>query len=195
MIDFKNLRTKGAKHSTTPISKRESILHSYYCEYTQMTLESGFDPSIFMSATLTEANTRRPPLPAGVHLLGTIGEPKFRQTKGTKETNAGETYTWLDLPIDIELAQNPAIQQQLGGLEKVTLTYSVRIDIAPSGGFDMSVGKNNGLRQIREAVGMNTAGQPFAIPMLQGRSVLCKISNRPYQGEVFDGVDSIARPG
>lgn len=155
---------------------------------------SGFDPSVFMSATLTEPSVRRPPLPAGIVLRGTIGEPKFRQTQGTKETNRDETYTWLDLPMEIDLpSQNPSLAQQIG-TDKVTLTWSCRIDLAEGGrGFDMAVGKNTGLRQVREAVDLNKPGDTFAIPMLQGRVVLCKISNRPYQGEVFDGVDSLAR--
>jgi len=37
---------------------------------------SGFDPTVFLGATMTEANTRRPPIPAGSVLVGTFGEPK-----------------------------------------------------------------------------------------------------------------------
>jgi hypothetical protein len=159
-----------------------------------MTELSGFDPSLFMSATLTEPSVRRPPLPAGIVLRGTIGEPKFRQTQGTKDSNRGETYTWLDLPIEIDLpSQNPALATQIG-TDKVTLTHSFRIDLAEGGkGFDMAVGKNSGLRQLREALDLNKPGDTFSIPMTQGRVVLAKISNRPYQGDVFDGIDSIAR--
>jgi len=47
--------------------------------------DSQFDSSTFLDATTTEANERRPPIPAGKVLLGIIGEPNIRQTEGKKE--------------------------------------------------------------------------------------------------------------
>jgi hypothetical protein len=153
---------------------------------------SSFDPTVFLDATTTDAFTRRPPLPANAEFIGMIGEPKTRQTKGTKETNKDEIYTWLDLPITIDLNAYPQVHSSLN-VDQVTLTYGVRLDITPSGTLDGSTGKNGGLRQLRDALGMNVAGQAFNIRMMQGRQIRVKISHRTYQGDVFDQIDSVAK--
>lgn len=154
---------------------------------------SGFDPSAFLGATMTEANTRRPPIPAGTALPGTLGEPKMRQTEGTKDTNRGVIYTFLEIPVELDLTSNSAVRQRVGQ-DKVTLIWSTSVDLTPTG-FDMSAGKNNGLRQLREALGMNQPGAPFNLLMVQGRPVLAMIKNEPYQGEVYDKIASLASVG
>lgn len=157
-------------------------------------LKQSFDPDTFLGATLTEANVKRPPIPGGLDFLGTIGAPKIRQTEGKKEAVLGQTFTWLDLPIELDLSTNPQVAQQVG-VDKVTLTWSTRLDTTEQGGFDMASGKNNGLRQLREALNLNQAGQPFSLLMVQGRVVRCKIKNEPYEGEVYDRIASLARAG
>ena len=155
---------------------------------------SGYDPSIFLGATLTQANTRRPPIPGGTVLRGTLGKPATRQTTGTKETNQGVVYTWVDIPVELDLTQKTDVQEHVGQ-DKVVLTHSFRLDIltgGPGKGMDMSPGKNNGLRQLREAVDMNQDGQPFQMYAVEGRQVLASIKNDPYQGEVYDKIASIA---
>lgn len=152
---------------------------------------SGFDPNAFLGATLTEANTRRPPIPAGLAFPGTLGAPTTRQSEGKKESNLGKLYTWVDIPVEVDLTGNQQVRDHVGQ-DKVTLRYSFGLDFSPAGGLDMSPGKNNGLRILRDAVRMNQPGQPFQIQMVQGRQVLVRIGNRPYQGEVYDEIDSIA---
>jgi hypothetical protein len=153
---------------------------------------SGFDPNTFLGATLTEANTRRPPIPGGLSFPGTLGTPVSRTTEGKKESNLGKVYTFVDIPVEVDLTTNPSVRD-LVGQDKVNLRYSFSLDISSSGVLDMAPGKNNGLRQLREALNMNTQGQPFNLMMVPGRQLLCKIGNRPYQGEVYDEIDSIAR--
>lgn len=161
-------------------------------------MSGNFDPSVFMSATTTEANTRRPPIPAGTVLVGTIGEPKWSQSEGKQEKNLGVVYTWLELPIELDLTQNPTVLARVfgdGASEgKVTLVWKTSIDVAKDGqGFDMGTGKNNGLRQLRTALDMNTPGQPFSVPMVQGRPVRVVIGARTYEGEVYDQINSLAK--
>jgi hypothetical protein len=173
---------------------RMSAINSFYTEYTTMNDQvSGYDPSIFLGATLTQANTRRPPIPGGTVLRGTLGKPATRQTTGTKETNQGVVYTWVDIPVELDLTQKPDVQQHVGQ-DKVVLTHSFRLDILPppAKGLDMSPGKNNGLRQLREAVDMNQDGAPFQMYAVEGRTILAAIKNDPYQGEVYDKIASIA---
>lgn len=155
-------------------------------------MNSAFDPASFLDATTTEALTRRPPIPAGTELLGIIGEPKPRQSPGKKDPT--QVYTFLDLPIEFDLSQNPAVQAQIGQ-PKVTLTYGFMIDVTASGALDTSAGKNGRLRQLREALGMNAPGQPFSPRMLQGRQIRAKIGHRVDErdNEVYDQVDGVAK--
>jgi len=157
-------------------------------------MTSAFDPNQFLGAVLTSANTRRQPIPAGTNLPGTLGTPSTRQTEGKKESNQGVVYTWVDIPIEVDLTGNPPVRT-LVGQDHVQLRYSFRLDVSPSGGIDLSPGKNNGLRILREAVGMNKDGESFSLLGVGGRQVLCSIGNRPYQGEIFDEIASIARLG
>lgn len=156
-------------------------------------MNSAFDPSSFLDTTTTDALTRRPPIPAGKELLGIIGEPKPRQSQGKKDPNA--TYTFLDLPVEFDLAsQDPNLAAQIGQ-DKVTLTYGFMIDITASGGLDTSAGKNGRLRQLREALSMNVPGQTFNPRMLQGRQARFKISHRVNEmdGEIYDQIDGVAK--
>lgn len=155
---------------------------------------SGFDPSILLGATLTDANVRRPAIPAGLSFPGTLGIPTTRNTEGKKESNLGQVYTWVDIPIEVDVTSNPQVREAQNQ-DKVGLRYSFRLDLLASGGMDMSPGKNNGLRILRDALGMNEPGKPFNLLMITGRQVLCRISNRPYQGEVYDEVEGIAKLG
>lgn len=155
---------------------------------------SGFDPNTFLGATLTEANTRRPPIPAGLSFPGTLGAPTTRQVEGKKESTMGRVFVFVDIPVEVDITSNTQVHS-LVGADKVTLRYSFGLDVTSSGGLDMSPGKNNGLRILRDALGMNEPGKPFNILMVAGRQVLCMIGNRPYQGEVYDEISSIARIG
>lgn len=158
-----------------------------------MTDQSGYDPNIFLGATLSEANVRRPAIPAGTNLPGTLGKPTMRQTEGKKDSNQGVIYTFCEIPVEVDLTTNQAIRE-LVGMDKVTLTYSFGVDLTPQG-FDMASGKNNGLRQLREALDQNKPGDQFVLLAVEGRRVLAKIKNDPYQGEVFDKIAAVARLG
>jgi hypothetical protein len=152
-----------------------------------------FDPSVFLQATMTESLVRRPPIPAGTVLQGTLGAPEMRQSQGKQDPS--KTYTFLDIPVEIDLTSNPAIRQHVGQ-DKVQLRWSCGVDLGPSG-FDFSPGKNNGLRQLREALDLNKPGDNFSILMAQGRRVSVTIKNRPGApgtDEVYDEVGAIARP-
>ena len=155
--------------------------------------DSQFDATTFLDATTTEANERRPPIPAGKILTGIIGEPNIRQTEGKKEKTLGQTFTWLDLPIVFDLNQDPEVRSVVGQ-DQVTLRFSTGLETTANGALDNSKGKNNGLRVLRDALGMNVPGQPFSIRMMQGKPVRCKIGSRPYQGEVYDEIDSLVKP-
>lgn len=157
------------------------------------TTPGGFDPSVLLGATMTEANTRRPPIPAGTVLIGTLGEVAFRQVEGKQEKTFGQTFTFARIPVELDLTPRPDLVTQIGQ-EKVSVRYEFGVDLLPGGaGFDMAKGKNNGLRQLREALGMNVQGQPFNFSMIVGRQVRAMIKNRAGQdNEAYDEVGSVA---
>jgi len=59
--------------------------------------------------------------------------------------------------------------------------------------IDWSVGKNNRLRRLREALGMNVPGQTFSMRAMQGRMVRVKIKHVPYEGDILDDIDSVSK--
>lgn len=156
---------------------------------------SNFDADTFLSGTTTDALTRRPPIPAGTEMIGIIGEPKSRQNAGKKESTLGQVFTSLDLPIELDLNQVPGLKELIGQ-DKVTLNYGFLIDLNAAGtALDTSPGKNGRLRQLRETLGMNKAGEPFNIRMLQGRQLRVKIGHRvnDQDGEIYDQIDGVAK--
>jgi hypothetical protein len=155
--------------------------------------DSAFDPDAFLNSSTAEASLRRPPLPAGDY-LGVLGAPKFRQTQGKKDPTL--TYTWLDIPVKIDIGSNPSAVNFASehGITETTLTYSGRVDQSESGGIDYGKGKSPGLRQAREATGLNIAGQSFSPLMLEGRQVRVKVKHETWEGELMDRVDAIAKP-
>jgi hypothetical protein len=149
---------------------------------------SNFDPSTFLDATITEPSTKRLPLPAGRDFVGVIGEVKMRTWQGkTDPTKSGIV---ADVPITIDLSAYPDVAI---GTPQVTLTDGVMLDLTEGGMIDTSPGKNGKLRRYREALNMNEAGKPFSFRAMQGRTIRVKIKHEPYEGEVYDKVDSVAK--
>lgn len=160
-------------------------------------MTSPFDPATFLNQRTSDEFTKRPPLPAGLEILGVIGtELKTRQN--TNKEDPSIVYNWLDIPIKLDLTSSPGIpskiREALG--DSLTLTHGIRIDFTPSGALDTSPGKNGGLRQYREATKLTKEHgvKDFGISDLCGRIVKAKISHREYQGDVFDQIQSVTRP-
>lgn len=151
-------------------------------------MTSAFDPQMFLDATTTEALQRRPPLPAGMDFTATLGEPKARS--GEKD---GKAWNAIDFPVEIDLNAYPDVKKALGGVEKAVLKFGFVLDLTEGGMMDWSVGKNNKLRRLREALGMNIPGQTFSMRAMQGRMVKVKIKHVPYEGEVLDDIDSVSK--
>lgn len=149
---------------------------------------SNFDPSTFLDATITEASTKRSPLPAGRDFTAIVGEVKARTWQGKADpTKSGIV---MDVPLEIDLSAYPDVQI---GASKVTLTDGIMLDLTESGMIDTSPGKNGKLRRYREALNMNKPGEPFSFRAMQGRTIKVKISHRTYEGDIFDQVESVAK--
>lgn len=156
--------------------------------------DSTFDPSAFLDATTTEALTRRPPIPAGVVLQGIITGAEARSWSSNKPEAKVKSGIAVDLKIEIDLNSYPDVKAAVGGVDKVTMTPGIMLDMKEDGkSIDWSTGKNGNLRRYREALGMNNPGEPFSIRQMVGRAILVKIKHRTYEGEFYDEVDSVAK--
>jgi hypothetical protein len=154
-------------------------------------MTSQFDPESFLDSTTTEAATKRPPLPAGSTWTAEITELKSRSWTGKKDPS--QSGIAFDLTIKIDVSTNPDTVKALGGLTSVQIVDGIMADTTDAGGLDWAPGKNSKLRRYREALGMNTAGTPFSPRMMQGRMLKVKIKHDPYEGEIYDKIDSVAK--
>lgn len=158
-------------------------------------MNSAFDPTLYLDATISEPSVRRPPLPAGRELVGIVGEVKPRTWQSKDDpTKSGIA---VDIPVKIDLAAYPDLQQVVGATE-VTLTDGLILDVVPgSGAIDNAPGKNSKLRRWREALDLNKPGDTFSFRLMQGRMVKVKIGhridNRVTPPETYDQIDGVVR--
>jgi hypothetical protein len=150
-----------------------------------------FNPETFLDQPTEEAGTRRPPISSGLAFLGTIGEPKARANRGKNDPT--QTYVFCDVPITLDLTTAPSEVQRVG-VDKVTLRHSFILDLDSNGQLDWSPGKNRVLTSYREILNLNEKGRAFTVRMLTSRIVKAKIKHRTNEGEIYDEIDSVAKP-
>lgn len=150
-------------------------------------MSSQFDPSQFLDAQTTEAGVKRSPIPAGLVVQGLIKEIKAETW--SKKDDPSKNGMKFNVVVEVDLESYPDIKSIVGA-DKVTLNDSIMLDVKPTGEIDWAPGKNGKFRRYREALGLNTPGQPFSARMMEGRTLGVKISHREYQGEIFDQIDS-----
>ena len=149
-----------------------------------------FNSETFLNSESTEAlETRRICIPIDQQDTwpGVITEVKFRQAQGKKNPN--ETYYFMD--ISWELRVGPQILEAIAR-DKATVKQSLILDVNAAGtGLDFGKGKNIQLGRIREAVGQNKAGEPWAPNRLVGGVANVKIKHRVDGEDTYDEVDVI----
>jgi len=153
--------------------------------------ESLFDPQSFLDASTTEVLVKRPPIPAGTVLTGSIIKIAARPWTGRKDPTQGGIA--IDCTVEFDLNAAPPGVRQVVGIDKVNIVDGIMLDLTESGSIDYAPGKNNKLRKYREALGLNVAGASFSIRQMEGRMVLCKIKHDPYEGEIYDKIESVAK--
>lgn len=147
-----------------------------------------FDPNQFLDQQFVEANdTVATPVPEG-EFLAVVSEVKARSWQKKDDPSVGGLA--LDIQWDID-DQN--VKAALGR-DKVTTKQGVMLDLTDAGGLDMGKGKNIGLGRLREAVGLNTPGQPFAFSMLVGRMAKVQVKHRVDGDRIFAEVKAVLKP-
>jgi len=156
-----------------------------------------FDPNVFLDATISESNEKRPPLPVenpadsnGLY-TAVIGEIKPASGTISKGDRAGQPWLQMVIPLRIQV---PDMVQALGLPPELTITDRPMIDLTPQNTIDNAVGRNRGQRLYRDATGTNVKGQPFAWRHLQGKVVKVKIAHEDYQDSIVEKV-SMVLPG
>lgn len=148
---------------------------------------STFDPAQFLDATTTEVNdTKIIPCPVGEYLAQV---EKVQARPWSSKTDSTKSGVALDITWVIE----DESVRQLTGRDKVTSRQGIMLDMTETGGLDFSKGKNVALGRVREALGLNVAGQPFAPSMFVGRMAKVAVSHRTVEEDIFDEVKKVTK--
>lgn len=140
-----------------------------------------FDPTAFIDQTTEVASERRPPVPA-LDYNAIVKDLKSVawQSKDKIEEATGQLKSGLKFEIQLEV-DLPLETQEACKIKKLVLTDGVMLDLNESRtAIDYSIGKNNRLRQYREATNLNEPGKPFSPRMLVGRMVRVRVTHEEY---------------
>lgn len=144
-----------------------------------------FDPNTFLNTTYDEANdTKSVPCPAGEYLA--IADKVEIKTWSSKDGSSSGLK--LDVLWDI---QDENVKALLGR-DSVKVNQQQMLDLTETGALDLGKGKNIGLGRIREALDLNTPGQPFAFSMIQGRMAKVVVSHRTVGEDAYAEIKKIA---
>jgi hypothetical protein len=148
---------------------------------------STFDPSAFLNATITEANsTVTTPCPEGEFFAIIDGEPKINQWQSRDGSKSG-------LRLDLTWSTDDDAACSVTGRKPTKIRQGIMLDLTENGGLDMGRGKNVSLGRLREATGLNVPGQPFSFSMLQGKAAKVSVGHRIVEDRIYDEVKGVAK--
>ena len=145
-----------------------------------------FDPNTFLNTTFEEQNdTKAVPVPAGEYLA--LAEKVDVKTWSSKDGSS----SGIKLEIVWDILDDNV--KALLGRDSVKVTQQQMLDLTDTGALDMGKGKNIGLGRIREALNLNTPGQPFSFGMIQGRMAKANVTHRTSGEDIYSEIKKIAR--
>lgn len=145
-----------------------------------------FDPATFLNQEFNEAlDTKVVPCPAGEY-LGLAEKVEVKPWAAKDGSSSG-----LKLVILWDI-QDENVKSLLGR-DTVRVGQDQMLDLTETGQLDFGKGKNVGLGRIREALGLNTPGEPFSFGMIQGRLAKVKVSHRAVGEDMYAEVKAIAK--
>lgn len=130
-----------------------------------------FNPQDFLDASVTDAmDTKITPCPQGefTGVIEKILPEQWKNGDGTK-TGIKLSITWI--------VEDQGVKDFLQR-DTVTVRQQIFLDVSEDGRLETGPQKNVGLGRLREAVGLNVAGQPFTFSMLPGRMAKIVIKHR-----------------
>lgn len=146
-----------------------------------------FSPESFLDMQITESNdTKIVPIPVGEYMAA-VKDVKVRPWQSKNDpSKAG-------IALDIVWLIDDASVKEFLGREEVTAKQGIMLDMTEAGGLDVGKGKNVSLGRLREAVGLNTPGQPFSFTMLSGRAAKVKVEHRVDGDQIYSEIKAVAK--
>jgi hypothetical protein len=147
-----------------------------------------FNPDTFLGATTTEAlDTKVPRVPDGIW-KGQVKSLNFRTLEASADkgerTIMEVTWSILDESVKKET-----------GLPEPTVRQTIWLDLDAQGKLAAGAGKNVSIGRLREALGQNKPGKPWAPAHLVGgmAKVSVKSTVNKRDGETYSEVDKVAK--
>ena len=145
-----------------------------------------FDPETFLNTTYDEAlDTKVTPCPVGEY-LGLAEKVEIKPWAARDGSSSGLKCVIL---WDI---QDENVKALLGR-DTIRVPQDQMLDLTETGALDFGKGKNVGLGRIREALGLNVPGKPFAFSMIQGQMAKVKVSHRSNGEDLYGEIKAIAK--
>jgi hypothetical protein len=162
-----------------------------------MSQASAFDPKLFLDASVSETNERRPPLPAenpyspdGTY-TSIMSEPTA--DTGTIEKGDRKGEPWLSMAVQHRIEVPQQMQDAMKLQPVVVITDRVFIDLTPQKTIDNSPGRNRRQRLYREALDLNKPGDVWNWRKVAGQAVKIKVEHEMYNGEAQDRIGALLR--
>lgn len=154
-----------------------------------------FNPELFMSQTVEEANsTEILQVPEGEYLA--VSDPVTVQSLRSFDVKRGPNAGSKGHAVDIQWTINDedkTLSTFLGRTPRIK--QSIMLEIAPDGTLAMGKGQNADLGRTREALNQNTSGRPWSFSMLGGAVAKVKVKHRldAESGKTFAEVKEVAK--
>lgn len=136
--------------------------------------DSVFNPDLFLSTTTEQTgDTRYTPIPVGEW----TGQVKSVSARRNHSEKTGLDYTFLEVQWTI---LDDEVKQALGMTEP-QCRQSFILDLTDAGSLDFGKNKNIRLNRLRDALGQNQPGRPWAPSHMEGQMARVKVTHRPHQ--------------
>ena len=143
-----------------------------------------FDPKAFLDASTTEAAVVFT-CPAGEYSPAVI-QPGSIDLKDWHSQDGSKSGWKLCLRWEIT---DPALLSLVEGRDKVIVKQDIMLESYANGTPRLDAGM--ALKNLREALGLNTPGVAFAPRMLEGRMAKVRVKNTPYKDSIIAEVDGV----
>lgn len=155
-------------------------------------LPSGFDPATFGQAQFEGQNDTRFLLIDAKEYPAVIKGP-WGDDKATKLRTTEKGQLILDVVYTVD---DEAQRQRLNVNQLPSVRQSIFLDLTEGGGLDMGPFKNSALGRLRDALGLNSAGQKWAFADFVGKVVKIKVGHRPDKNDpskVYTDVEAVTK--
>lgn len=129
-----------------------------------------FNPELFLNVQHEQANaTELLPVPDGDYIA--VSDPITEKSFNTYDIKSGDRAGTKGVSLIIIWNindENGVIKEQIG--RTPTVRQNIMLDFNKDGGLEFGKGRNVELGRLREALGQNGNGQPWAMSMLGGKT-------------------------